>query len=611
VVPVVAGALGLLHALLVAPLYHVGSFDDDGSYLLIARALADGIGLGGTLPAGYPLIGTYPPGFPLLLTPIALVAGSATWPFRVLVLVFFLALFPLTDRWLRRVGAARWLRWSVLLLLALNPVAATYATMVMAESAFLVTAVLVVLLARRWQEAGRLVVPSGVGTVLLAAALIWLKEAGIGLVAGLALWFLLRRAWRQAAVLLAGVAMVCSPILLYRLAVGTPLAGSRYSSEIGGNLRLGAVPQAIAQYWSTALPRSIVPLVGLPSGVFAVVTVTIPVFVVVGAVVWLRRYRDPAGVMTAVYLAETLVYPFVNERRLILVLPVVLAWYAVGAQVCLRLLGRAAARIRPALRLERAVAVLLAVLVVVPLVLQLHRNYRLDSGQETSQPLGSPYMGFVTAVTGPGDVVETPYLWTTSLATSRRTANRAFTGQCTASAVREGAAADDAGVLVTAAFNQPPPASPCPTDVLEGASWAVPLYHTALDDATVWELIGPGTRNPHLSDALGGPGTVAASVDSTTVSWTWASPRTLTQLSLGAAVPRTGAASAVRLEWQDPSGAWHRAASAPGAVGPTAATPFLVWRPDAAVTATAVRVVVVGGRGAEVDQVHALTQDGS
>ena len=131
--PVVTGAVGLLHALLLAPLYHVGSFDDDGSYVLIARALARGVGFGGTLQAGYPLIGTYPPGFPLVLTPVALVAGSATWPYRVLVLVFFLALFPLTDLWLRRIGGSRPLRWSVLLLLALNPVAATYATMVMAE----------------------------------------------------------------------------------------------------------------------------------------------------------------------------------------------------------------------------------------------------------------------------------------------------------------------------------------------------------------------------------------------------------------------------------------------------------------------------------------------
>jgi hypothetical protein len=315
--------------------------------------------------------------------------------------------------------------------------------------------------------------------------------------------------------------------------------------------------------------------------------------------------------MTAVYLAETLVYPYVNERRIILVLPVVLAWYALGAWLCLRLVGRAVAQVQPALQVQRPLAVLLAVLVAVPLLLQVHRNYRFESGQETSHPLGSPYLEFVRAVTGPRDVVETAYLWTTALGTGRKTATSAFTSTCTATGVRQAAYDDGAGILVTAAFNQPPPAPHCPSAVLEDAAWALPLYATGLDDATVWQLIGPGTRNPDLSDAVSGPGTVTTSPDSTTVSWTWASPRALTQLSVGAAAARTGRTSAVRLEWQDPSGAWHGAAATSGAVGPTAATPFLVARLSTPESATGVRLVVVGGQGADVDSVHALTRGGS
>jgi len=34
--------LGLAHALVVAPRYHFGSFDDDASYVLVAKALAAG-----------------------------------------------------------------------------------------------------------------------------------------------------------------------------------------------------------------------------------------------------------------------------------------------------------------------------------------------------------------------------------------------------------------------------------------------------------------------------------------------------------------------------------------------------------------------------------------
>ena len=608
VVPVATGLLGLVHALVVAPLYHVGSFDDDGSYVLIARALARGTGLGGTLPAGYPLIGTYPPGFPLLLTPLALVSGVSTWPYRVLVLVFSLALFPLTDRWLRRGGSPRWTRWCVLVLLALNPVAASYATEVMAEAPFLVATVSLVLLARRWQAAGtRVLSPWGAGTVLLAAALLWLKEAGLGLVAGLVLWLLLRRAWRQAVTLVVGTGLACAPILLYRAAAGTPLAGSRYSSEIGGGMHLGAIPDAIGQYWTTALPRTLVPLGGLPTGVFAVVTSTVPVFVVVGAVVWAHRVRDPGWLMVAVYLAETLVYPFVNERRVILVLPVVLAWYVVGAHAALRLVGRLLARLRPGLAADRLLAVLLAVLVVVPLSLQLHRYYLLDAGQETSQPLGSPYLRFVRAATDPGEVVETYYQWTTSLGTDRRTASQAFDVGCTDAAIRGAAYEDGARVLVNAAWKVAPPLTDCVTARLSAASWALPLYRTALDEATVYQLVGPGTRDPDARDAVQGVGTESPAAGGTTSTWSWGGTRDLDQLSVGAAAPRTGQASRVRLEWRDDGGRWHEASATDGAVGPTRATPFLLWRPATPVLATGVRVVVLGGEGISTVDVHALT----
>jgi Glycosyltransferase family 87 len=607
--PTVTALLALLHALLVAPTYHVGSFDDDASYVMTARALASGTGLTGVLPAGYPLIGTYPPGFAFLLSPLALVSGSATWPYRVLVLAFFLALFPVVDRWLRRAGSPPWLRWAVLGLLALNPVAATYATMVMAEAPFLVALVALFLLARRWGARGAPVLSlTGAGVVLVAAALLWLKQAGLGLVVGLVLWLALRRAWRHALALAALVALACAPVLVLRAVVGTPLAGSRYTSEIGGNAGLAAIPDAIRQYLTTALPRSILPLTGPPGLASTVVAVTVAVFVGLGALLWLRRRADdPSCVMVAVYLASTLVYPFVNERRIVLVLPVVLAWFAVGAGAVVRGVAGAGSRIRPGLRLERPLAVLLAVLVVVPLVLQLDRNYRLGRGQETSQMLGSPYLGFVTAVTGPGDVVETPYVWTTSLGTGRRTLNGLFVHGCDPAAMRTAAQRNRAGIVLDGAFNTPPPSDSCYKQQLEAASWAVPLYRTPLDDATVYQLIGPGTEHPTLRDAVQGPGTAATASGATSLTWTWGDPQTLDQLSLAAAAPETGQAAEVRLEWQDPQHRWHRAAAAPGSVGPAEDTPCMLWRPERPLLATAVRVVVVGGTGITAGELHALT----
>jgi hypothetical protein len=389
------------------------------------------------------------------------------------------------------------------------------------------------------------------------------------------------------------------------MAVGTPLAGSRYSSEIGGNLSLSAIPAALRQYWQTALPRSVVPLVGVPS-LFTVVSVSAPVFLLIGLVVWLRRYREPAALMTLVYLAETLVYPYINERRVVLVLPVVLAWYLVGAGEVVRWIAAATSRVLPRRRVIAALAAVGALLVVVPLAWQWDRNYRFDPGQDTSSPLGSPYLGFVAAATRPGDVVETPYIWTTALGTGRRTASDLFTVGCDEDALREAALGDGAGLVVDAAFNSPGPVRDCQTTVLEQASWAVPLYRSAQDDATVYQLLGPGTVHPDLTDAVSGSGTTGAVAGGTALTWSWPQPRQLGLLSVGKAAAQTGTAARVQLEWSDAAGRWHRAATAPGPVGAGADTPFLLWRPDTPVSATGVRVVVVGGTGVDVADVHAL-----
>ena len=83
-VPVVAvvTAVAVIHAVMVGRHTFVGSFDDDASYILVARALAHGQGLTSKLGAGYPLIGAYPPGYSALLAPLALISGTAFLAFR-------------------------------------------------------------------------------------------------------------------------------------------------------------------------------------------------------------------------------------------------------------------------------------------------------------------------------------------------------------------------------------------------------------------------------------------------------------------------------------------------------------------------------------------------
>jgi hypothetical protein len=357
----------------------------------------------------------------------------------------------------------------------------------------------------------------------------------------------------------------------------------------------------------------VLPLVDVPRWVFVPMAATVPAVVLVGVVVALRR-REAATVATLVYLAETLVYPYINERRLILVLPVVLAWYVAGAGTLLRGTGALAARHGRPVRAQRPLAVLGALLLVVPLAWQFDRHYILERGADSGRPVGSAYLGFVAAATRPGEVVETPYVWTTSLATGRPVAGTMWflpdPADCTPGHLQDAALRDRAGIAVDAAWNGPPPVLDCQVPVLDAAPWAVRLYADAATGATVWQFVGPGTVDPGLADAVTGPGTAGVEGGATTLTWSWGTPRPLTQLTADAVAAGAGGTASAALEWRDPSGAWHRAACAPGAVGPGAGTPWLVWRPAVPVTATAVRAVVTGGSGVRAGEVHALVREG-
>ncbi|MGH3472605.1 MAG: hypothetical protein ACRDPG_11255, partial [Nocardioidaceae bacterium] len=348
--------VGLAHVAVVAPRYFVGSFDDDSSYILAARALISGKGLTGHMPGGSIVAGVYPPGYPALLAPLVWMWPHSFVPLRLLSVACYVAVFILTWVYLgrRRLGAGT--RTAVLFVLALGPPLATYGSMVMAETPYLVLLLVLLLLFERWDSSGRVLSPAGVGVVLSAAGLIWLKEAGVGLVAGAVLWLLLRRSPRtrlRAAMLAGGTAALLVPIAVARLAGAVPLLGARYSQELGAYYSGGlvdrivhVVPHAFWHLLSTALPATMVPYLsplpvrGWVVHLWIALSWLITVLVVVGAVVWFRRHRDAAILMVPAYLAETLLWPYVNERRVILVLPVLVAWFVLGGRAVWELARR-------------------------------------------------------------------------------------------------------------------------------------------------------------------------------------------------------------------------------------------------------------------------------
>ncbi len=627
-------AIGLVHTLVVARRYHVGSFDDDASYILAARALATGHGITSRMAGGYPLIGIYPLGYPALLSPFATVWPSSDTALRALSLVLFVSIFPLTWVYLNRRRVPEVVRFAALALLALNPVLATYATMVMPETAFVVVFLLMLIALDRWQMEPKTVTGAGMASVVAAAGLLWLKEAGFGLLLGVVAWLLLRRLFRKALVAAVGPAVLFLPLLVLRSVAGANLIGSRYSGDLGGRFHGGVaatlrhgVPAAMRSYFTQAFPHSILPINNglLPTGgaigaVSFVLAMSVTPIVVVGFVVWCRRHADVACLAVSVYLAETLVYPFINERRVVLVMPAVVVWYTLGAASVFGAVNRFARRLggrwRDVLKTLPAVVSLLVLLV---LAAQFTRDYLYFEGADSSRPGGSSYMAFLRRAGQPDDVVETDYLWTTALDSSHRTANGAYLAGCDSQAVADAISADNAGFFLTAALNGSGPVDDaCLLPVLGSMAGAVRLYRTSRDLASVYELVGPGTGHAAWRDVVSdgvvdaapqpvvlanetpqGPGDPAGRYPSTqatngtaVLTWSWSQPVAVSQVSLGAAGAASGRpTTSVQVSVRELDGTWRVVAASSGAVGP-AFVPFLIANLSPGVRITAARIAI-------------------
>ena len=650
--------VGVIHALVVSRWYHLGSFDDDSSYVLAARAIASGHGLTTKIAGGYPLIGVYPPGYPALLSPLVLISRTAVLPLRAVSLAMFIAIFALTWRYFGRRGVSPGVTVAALALLALNPVLATYATMVMPETSFVVALLLLLIALDRWEHDPRVACWSAAATVVVGASILWLKEAGLGVMVGVVAWLLLRRLWRKALVAAAGQGLLIAPLFVARVLAGANLIGSRYSSDLGGAFQgglvkrfVGLVPSTASTYFNRALPNTIVPghmgllpyrgTVGIG---LAILTWTAAPLVIIGFVVWWRRYGGAACVLVLVYLAETLVYPFTNQRRVVLVLPLIVAWYVLGA---LWLLARAGVLARrwhraPAEHIVRAVALVAALLVLFALASQFERDYLYGEGHGSSDPGGSPYMALLDHVGTPDQVVETDYLWTTALFSGHRTLNGVYEVPCNAQSVTAALRRDDAGFVLTADLNGGGLIDDnCLLPVLTALPDTVRLYRADADQSSVFELMGSGTDHPDWQDLAasvtpsGGASqpvvavpetrqedgdqagqyeTVATTDTSAAMTWSWPDPVSVDQLSLGAAGVSAGSAAttAVTISVRNTGGTWRTVAIAPGAVGPGDANPYLLAALTQPQVVTGVRVTVAttGPATVAVHYFHALGTNG-
>lgn len=663
-------ALQLLHTLLVVPYYHVGSFDDDGNYLMAAHVLAAGGGLTSAMPSGARVVAYYLPGYPLLLVPVVWAFGSALWAPRALSALCVALLYPLVWTWLGRKEVRPAVRTGVLVVLALNPVLATYSSMVMAEAPFLAVFMLALLALGTWERllaAGDRRAGAAWAAVLsvLLAYLIWLKEAGVGFAIGLVLYLLWRRWWRPALGVAAGVGVLMVPGLVARLVVGGSALGNRYAGEISSAGRGGFVHQVISEvagniwtYLQSTLRQSVTP-VGSPlpnhGPVFDLLALaggTVPLFIAVGAVAWYRRHPRAETWMLAVYFAETLAYPYINQRRVILALPVVITWYTVGAVAtgrwawhrARRALTHRAAVLGTAVPVVATAAVLLA---AVPTASAFDRNYMYRQGVQSSEFAGTPSMTLLKAVGVPSEVVETDYRGSVGYFTGHRTAWYAFTsttdygplpgrGRCAVAAVNRYFHDDDADFLFLGDVNVPGLLdSPClmslvsrrPTAQRLGA---VRLLSSNIDHESVFEMVGPGSTQPGLvdptafaspagashvtlapngqGDAGGTAYLVASRGGRARFDWRWAKAVKVSQVTVGS-VTSTAPITAVSvwLRTKGPTGAhWEEVATADGAVGDAGKAPYLLANLRAGLVAEGLRVTVTTSGTAQVAYANAI-----
>jgi hypothetical protein len=503
-----AVVLAAVHVGLVAGHYVVGSFDDDGHYLALAKAFVQGKGYVDTSMPGSPVEGLYPPGYPLLIAPVVWLFGSAVWPLRVLSAAAYLGCFPVLDRLLQRHPVPAGVRVATLFMFALSPTAATFGSEVMPETVFLLVLLAILLALPRWEEQRSILSRRGAVVALGAPYLFLLKTAGLPMLVGVLGWLLLRRRWRHFTMVAATSVLMIAPMVIVRMASGS-VTSTRYQSEYGlAGPFLHAVWNGARLYVTDAIPATLVPTAGAGlHGHSVVLDVLLWVLqysaalvVLVGWISWMRRRMDVTLLITPLYLAETVPFAFINQRRVVLLLPLALVWYVLGWSRVLAA-GRRLAQERAQGWVRYAAVVPLA-LVVALLGWQLPRDYLLHRGESTPAARGSGYVAALRQVTPPGWSIAAGFQWTIADLTGRIATNEAHNRICGPGASFDPAVLQDifsrdhVATVLDAWVKWPKNMdNQCVLDAMSAAPWAVPVYHGS-DQSTVFVLLGPGTPRP-------------------------------------------------------------------------------------------------------------------
>jgi hypothetical protein len=409
----------------------LGVSGDDAYYLTLAQALATGHGFVVLNLPWTPPETSVPPGFPSLLAPLVALTSPRSQVLRAVPFVFGVLAAPLTYAYLRQVGLRPLLAFAGAALVGLDPALGLYATVVAPESTFVCALLVTLICVDRWRRAPALSA-WGAGAVAGALAVFELKLAAV-LLLGPLVAFLFFPARRRAHAVVLGVALGAAalPLLAARLGSGTSPIGTSYEADFGNaygglhgvGLVLGVASTATGNLVQLLYPTLAETVTGLApnalgggkiafaeavvrDGLLALLTATM----LLGAALLWRRTRDAGAAIAPAYLLLVTVFPIMNTRRAILVLPILMAWLLIGlAEVHRRLAERQPAG--PWARDWRAwVAGALAAAVVVPTAavdLHLWRDYQADWTVKLLPD--RPWMQYVSRTAPADPLIETYY----------------------------------------------------------------------------------------------------------------------------------------------------------------------------------------------------------
>jgi hypothetical protein len=200
---ILLGALGIalpLYILAIDP--YIGAGYDNAQYVVLAKALARGVGFSqiqipGDLPEP-----KYPPGWPLLLAPVWLLApdfpANAAW-FKLVSVVFGLAFVAVTYAWMHWRGEGVSACLFIALLTLVHPRILGYATSAFSEMAYAFFSVVALWLIEAYEQTAQPRWRDAFFPALVAVGAMLLRTFGLALIAAGMVYLLFRRRWRHAA----------------------------------------------------------------------------------------------------------------------------------------------------------------------------------------------------------------------------------------------------------------------------------------------------------------------------------------------------------------------------------------------------------------------------